>query len=122
MVQMESQDVVNQLRAKKAANRMDVDLVAQDNLRLGPLVRDAIVEDLSAEKGRIPTSTIEALVPVTQFDGKQYFFPYRPNVQITYFNEPKLQQYGLQPPATWDDLLKVAQTFREREGIGKVAI
>jgi len=122
MVQMESQDVVNQLRAKKAANRMDVDLIAQDNLRLGPLVRDGIVEDLSGEAGLVPSSTIEALVPVTQFEGKRYFFPYRPNVQIAYFNEPKLQQYGLQPPATWDDLLKVAQAFRDREGIGKVAI
>src|SRR6266508_1448424 len=29
MVQMESQDVVNQLKAKMAAGRMDVDLVAQ---------------------------------------------------------------------------------------------
>jgi trehalose transport system substrate-binding protein len=122
MVQMESQDVVNQLRAKKTANRMDVDLIAQDNLRLGPLVRDGIVEDLSGDAGLVPSSTIEALVPVTQFDGKRYFFPYRPNVQITYFNEPKFQQYGLQPPATWDDLLKVAQAFKDKEGIGKVAI
>ena len=122
MVQMESQDVVNQIKAKKTANRMDVDLIAQDNLRLGPLVRDQIVEDLSGEAGLVPSSTIEALVPVTQFDGKRFFFPYRPNVQITYFNEPKFQQYGLQPPRTWDDLLKTAQTLKEREGIGKVAI
>jgi trehalose transport system substrate-binding protein len=122
MVQMESQDVVNQLKAKKTANRMDIDLVAQDNLRLGPLVRDQLVEDLSSERGRVPNETISALVPITEFDGKQYFFPYRPNVQITYYNEPKMTQYGLTPPETWDDLLKVAQTLKEKEGIGKVAI
>ncbi|MGE3913713.1 MAG: extracellular solute-binding protein, partial [Chloroflexota bacterium] len=122
MVQMESQDVVNQLKAKKTANRMDVDLIAQDNLRLGPLVRDGIVEDLSSEQSRVPSTTIEALVPVTQFDGKRYFLPYRPNVQITFYNEPKLQSYSLQPPKTWDDLMKVAQTLKEKEGIGKVAI
>jgi trehalose transport system substrate-binding protein len=122
MVQMESQDVVNQLKAKKQANRMDVDLIAQDNLRLGPLVRDQIVEDLSAEQKRVPDTTIEALKPVTQFDGKLFFFPYRPNVQITYFNEPKLNQHGVKPPETWDDLLKTAQTLKEKEGIGKVAI
>ena len=65
MVQMESQDVVNQLKAKKTANKMDVDLIAQDNLRLGPLVRDGIVEDLSGEQARVPDTTIDALKPVT---------------------------------------------------------
>ena len=122
MIQMESQDVVNQLKAKKTANKMDVDLIAQDNLRLGPLVRDQIVEDLSGEATRVPDTTIDALVPVTQFDGKRYFLPYRPNVQVTFFNEPKLNSYNLQPPKTWDELLKVAQTIKEKEGIGKVAI
>lgn len=122
MIQMESQDVVNQLKAKKTANRMDVDLIAQDNLRLGPLVRDAIVEDLSGEQSKVPDTTIEALKPVTQFDGKAFFLPYRPNVQITYFNEPKLNQFGIKPPESWDDLLKAAQTMKDREGIGKVAI
>src|SRR5215203_3029866 len=103
MVQMESQDVVNQLKAKKSANRMDVDLIAQDNLRLGPLVRDGIVEDLSGEQAKVPDTTIDALKPVTQFDGKSFFLPYRPNVQITYYNDTKLNQYGIKPPETWDD-------------------
>lgn len=122
MVQMESQDVVNQLKAKKTANRMDVDLIAQDNLRLGPLVREGIVEDLSSQQGRVPDTTIQELMPVSQFDGKPYFFPYRPNVQITYYNAPKFQQYGLKPPETWDELLSAAQTMKDKEGVGKVAI
>jgi len=122
MIQMESQDVVNQLKAKKTANKMDIDLVAQDNLRLGPLVRDQIVEDLSGEKARVPDTTIDALKPVTEFDGKPYFFPYRPNVQIAYYNDTKFNQYGIKPPETWDDLLKASQTLKDREGIGKVAI
>ncbi len=122
MVQMESQDVVNQLKAKKEAGRMDVDLVAQDNMRLGPLVRDGTVEDLSGQTGRIPATAIKELLPITQVDGKTYFLPYRPNVQIAYFHQDKFNQYGLKPPETWDDLLKTAQTLKERDGIGKVAI
>jgi len=122
MVQMESQDVVNQLKAKKQANKIDVDLIAQDNLRLGPLVSNGIVEDLSGEKGRIPDTAIEALLPVSQFDGKTYFLPYRPNVEITYYNSTKFNAYGLKPPETWDDLLKTAQTLKDKEGVGKVAI
>ena len=90
MVQMESQDVVNQLKAKKTANEMDVDLIAQDNLRLGPLVREGIVEDLSSQQAHVPDTAIQELLPVSQFDGKSYFFPYRPNVQIAYFNADKL--------------------------------
>jgi trehalose transport system substrate-binding protein len=122
MVQMESQDVVNQLKAKKQANKIDVDLIAQDNLRLGPLVSGGIVEDLSGEKGRIPDTTIEALLPVGQFDGKNYFLPYRPNVEITYYNSTKFNAYSLKPPETWDDLLKTAQALKDKEGVGKVAI
>jgi trehalose transport system substrate-binding protein len=122
MVQMESQDVVNQLKAKKQANRMDVDLIAQDNLRLGPLVREGIVEDLSSQQGHVPETAIQPLIPVTQFDGKSYFFPYRPNVQITYFNADRFQKYGLKPPETWDELLSTAQTLKDKEGVGKVAI
>jgi trehalose transport system substrate-binding protein len=122
MVQMESQDVVNQLKAKKSANRMDIDLIAQDNLRLGPLVQGDIVEDLSDQQGLVPDTVIDALQPVTQFNGKSYFFPYRPNVEITYYNSTKFSQYGLKPPETWDDLLSVAQTLKDKEGIGKVAI
>ena len=122
MIQMESQDVVNQLKAKKQAGKMDVDLVAQDNLRLGPLVREQIVEDLSGEQARVPDTTIEALKPVTEFDGKKFFFPYRPNVQIAYYNETKFNQFAVKPPESWDDLLKVAQTLKDKEGIGKVAV
>ncbi len=122
MVQMESQDVVNQLKAKKQANKVDVDLIAQDNLRLGPLVREAIVEDLSGEQGRIPESAIQQLLPVSQFDGKTYFLPYRPNVQIAYYNADKLNGYGLKPPETWDDLMATAQALKDKEGVGKVAI
>ena len=122
LVQMESQDVVNQLKAKTAAGRMDIDLVAQDNLRLGPLVRDRSVQDLTEFRNRIPAETIDALRPVTEFNGRTYFFPYRPNVQIAYVNSAKLDQYGLKPPETWDQLMSTARTLREREGVGKVAI
>jgi len=122
MVQMESQDVVNQLKAKKTANRMDVDLIAQDNLRLGPLVREGIVEDLGSQQSHIPETAIQELLPVSQFDGKTYFFPYRPNVQIAYYNADRFQKYGLKPPETWDELMATAQTLKDKEGVGKVAI
>ncbi len=52
--------------------------------------------------------------------GVRYFLPFRPNVQIAYYNAEKFAQYGLQPPRTWPELLAVARTFHTKEGIGRV--
>ena len=52
--------------------------------------------------------------------GVRYFLPFRPNVQIAYYNAEKFAQYHLQPPRTWPELLAVARTFYEKEQIGRV--
>ena len=39
------------------------------------------------------------------FGGQRYFVPFRPNVQIAYYNADKFAEYGLQPPRTWPELL-----------------
>jgi len=52
--------------------------------------------------------------------GVRYFLPFRPNVQIAYYNAEKFTQYSLQPPRTWSELLAVARTFYEKEQIGRV--
>ena len=57
-----------------------------------------------------------------QFDGKYYFLPARPNVQITYYNSAKFEQYGVQPQKTWDDLMATAKTIQEQAGVGQVSV
>lgn len=56
------------------------------------------------------------------FDGKVTVVPIRPNVQTNYYNEAKLNEYGLTPPQNWDELLAFAKTLHEKEGVGRVAI
>ena len=70
----------------------------------------------------LPPETIEALLPVLQFDDKYYFLPARPNVQITYYNSDRFQQDELQPPKTWDELMAVAKAIQEKAGVGQVSI
>lgn len=120
--QVEAQDTVRKLEAMHKAGKMEIDIITQDNMQLAVLVDKGLVEDLSAYRSMIPKTVIPALIPVGEFDGKLYFMPYRPNVEIVYYNEAKFKQYGLNPPRTWDELLKVAKFLKEKEGIGRVAI
>jgi trehalose transport system substrate-binding protein len=121
-VQMEASDLVRQLGAQVAANAVSIDLFTQDNNQLAPLVAGDLVEDLTPFADLVPPETLDSLRPGLVFDGRPYFFPYRPNVQITYYLEQHFAAYGLTPPRTWDDLLAVARTFAQREKFGRVAI
>lgn len=120
--QAEAQDTEKILEARVRANRMDIDLIAQDNMRLATLVENGLVEALSAYRMLIPTTVYPSVAEVGEFDGKLYFFPYRPNVEIAFYNSAKFKQYGLEPPTTWDELLAVAKFFYEKEGVGRVAV
>ena len=48
--------------------------------------------------------------------------PYRPNVQIAYYDADKFAAAGAQPPETWEALLAVAKQFHAAEGIGRVLL
>ena len=61
-----------------------------------------------------------SLMAVGVMRGARYFLPFRPNVQIAYYNAEKFVQYNLQPPRTWPELLAVARTFYAKEGTGRV--
>jgi trehalose transport system substrate-binding protein len=121
-IDVASQDIPLKLDALRQADRMDVDVIGQDNMVLAQLVQKDLMEDLTPYESTIPKETIKALIDVGRFDGKLYFLPYRPNVEITYFNESYLGKHDLKPPANWDELMHVAKTLYEREGVGRVAI
>lgn len=121
-IQMEAGDVIKKLEAMKRANSMDIDFIAQSSSNTYQLVQKGLVEDLSQYKGEIPSTVIPILLKPCEFNNKMYFMPFRPNVQINYYNENKFKQYGLETPKNWDDLLKAAKTFKEKEGTGRIAV
>jgi trehalose transport system substrate-binding protein len=122
LIKIEAADVIRTLEAQVGSGKVEIDLLAQDNNSLAPLVSENLVEEIPEAKEVLPPETIEALLPVLQFDDKYYFLPARPNVQITYYNSARFDQYGLQPPKTWDDLMATAQAIQQQAGVGQVSI
>ena len=118
--QIESGNVVKKLESLQAADKMNLDLIAQDNMTLAPLVEKGLVEDLSEYRDIIPEEVIDSMIEVGEFNDKLYFMPYRPNVEIAFYNQNKFDKYGITPPENWDELLKVAKKFKSEEKIGRV--
>ncbi len=117
--QVGSGQLISQLEALVGAGRAEIDLFAQDNMSLAALVNRGLVRDLSEYTDQIPAAVPEHLTDAGRFEGKLYFLPFRPNVQITYFNTRAFAEHGLTPPQTWAELLTVARTFYEKEGSGR---
>jgi len=48
------------------------------------------------------------------WDGKIYGLPIGGSVEGVFYNTELFQQYGLNPPTTWDDLVTAADTFKAK--------
>lgn len=112
--------LTQRLQAMRAAGRMEIDLFAQDNMRLQELAEAGLVQPLEENQARMDAAVLPALAAAGVMGGRRYFLPFRPNVQIAYYNAKKFDAYGLRPPRTWEELLQVARRFTEKEGIGRV--
>jgi trehalose transport system substrate-binding protein len=114
-----SQDLPPKLEAEVAAGKPSIHLFAQDNLALKILVDKGLVEDLSGVQ--VPDGVLESMIP-DEFDGKQYFLPFRPNVRVAYVNKDRFSAAGVTPPKTVEELRTVAQKFRSAAGAPKVTL
>jgi trehalose transport system substrate-binding protein len=121
-VQIDAGDLPKLLEVGRKANKSSVDLFAQDNMQLAILVKKGLVEDLSHLEGNLPEAIYPAMLEVGRFNGKLFFIPFRPNVQIFYYNKAKFEEYELNPPRSWEEWLKAARAFHEKEGVGRVLI
>lgn len=122
IVNIEAVDVVRTLQSQVDSGNIQLDLLVQDNNTLAPLVDGGLVEALPEATDVIPAEIIPALLEVLQFDGTYYFLPARPNVQITYYNSAKFDEWGLTPPSTWDELASTSQAIKDNAGVGQVSI
>lgn len=122
VVNIQATDVVRTLQAQVGGGNVELDLLVQDNNTLAPLVSGGLVEELPEAEEVMPPTTIEALKEVLQFDGKYYFLPARPNVQVTFYNSAKFNDYGVQPPKTWDELSATAKAIKDKAGVGQVSV
>ena len=120
--QVDAGDLPKLLRAGKMTKKSKIDLFAQDNMQLSVLVKQGLIEDMSSIEAELPKEVYPSMINAGKFGGKLLFIPFRPNVQIFYYNKAKFDEYGLKAPASWDDWLNVAKTFHAKEGIGRVLV
>lgn len=109
LVSVTAEDLPQKLRVEVGAGRPTIDLFAQANLFLRGLVDEGLVQDLSDVE--IPDAVLPKMLP-ERFGGRQYFLPFRPNVQITYVNKARFRAAGEKPPTTAEELETVARKLK----------
>jgi trehalose transport system substrate-binding protein len=120
--QIESGQLSAKLEALELSGKSEIDLFAQDNMNLASLVNKDLILDLSIYEKQIPKEVLPNIIKSCKFNDRLMFMPFRPNVQIVYYNEEAFNKYNLSPPKHWDELIEVARRFKQEEGTGKVLL
>lgn len=83
------------------------------------------VADLSGYRKKYPelfARYLPATLENNQFGGKTYALPFnKVNPVFLYYNKSVFADAGVQPPKTWDDLLKLVPVFKKK-GIAPLAL
>jgi trehalose transport system substrate-binding protein len=109
VVSVTAEDLPEKLKVDVGAGRSTIDLFAQANLFLRGLVEGGLVQDLSDVE--VPDAVLPQMIP-ERFGDRQYFLPFRPNVQVTYVNKARFQKAGVEPPTTVEELQTVARQLK----------
>jgi len=91
---------------------------------LGALVDAGALVDLTDYIGGDPSIEADDFLPsiydvYTKIDDKRYGLPFDGDTHVLYYNVSLLEQYGQQPPTTWDEYDAVARAITEA-GDGRV--
>jgi len=93
---------------------------------LGDFVPPGYLEDLTSRVQGDSTIQWNDIAPFfrdfsASFQGKTYTVPLDGDFQMAYYRSDLLKKDGLQPPATWDDYLSIAQRYQGKDlnGDGK---
>jgi len=120
--QIEADRLATKLEALQASEKQTIDVFAQDNMSLAALINKNLVLDLSKYEKNISPEVLPNLIDSCKFNDRLYFMPFRPNVQIIYYNAKVFGKYGIRPPHSWQELLEVARTLKEKEGLGRILL
>jgi trehalose transport system substrate-binding protein len=120
LVAVAASDLPEKLTVEVRAGRPSLDLFAQDNQSLRVLVDRGLVQDVSDMP--LPAAVPASMIP-PRFDGRRYFLPFRPNVQVTYANTARFRQAGAPLPRTADELAAVARQLKAAgDGLPRVTL
>ncbi len=118
-VQITPEDALRRAGAFVKAGKSGVDLIAVDVMLLESAIDRGIVDNISSMDVEIPETAIETLVDIGKKDGTLYFAPYRPNIQLLFYNEAVLLEHNIEVPETWEEMLAAAEILSEETGTPK---
>jgi ABC-type glycerol-3-phosphate transport system substrate-binding protein len=118
LITVDPTELVDRLGRETRAGSPTIDLFAQDNLALWPLVHRGLVQPLADVPD--PPEVPQDLLP-PRFDNQRYFLPFRPNVRLTYTNRRCLPA-SLSPPTTLAALESTARQLRFMWGAPKLTL
>src|SRR6266536_5101524 len=119
-------DLYDKILADFATGTNSYDAFVLDPQWMGDFVPPGYLEDIT---GRVPTDPSLKWNDIAPFfrdfsasyKGRTYTIPVDGDFQMVYYRSDLLKRDGLQPPATWDDYLAVAQKYNHQDlnGDGK---
>jgi multiple sugar transport system substrate-binding protein len=88
---------------------------------LGSLVENGVLADITewwdsnAEAFQVNDIVPAFLDNYTLYEGKRYGIPYDGDIHLMFYNTTIFDEYGVEPPETWDEYLEICQTITEGE-------
>jgi len=81
------------------------------------------IDEWMERDGIDPNRYPEAFIKSAQFEGKTLGFPLRAHPQLFFYRKDILDELGLEPPKTWDDVISIGQVMKEKKpDIGPLAL
>ena len=86
-------------------------------------LKDNLVTDLTPyiENETLKFDNYEDILPsfreAAKIDGKIYGMPFNKSTEVLWYNKTLLDELGLKAPTTYDELVQVAKTIKEKKGI-----
>ncbi len=119
-------DLYTKILTDLATGTNSYDAFVFDPQWLGDFVPPGYLEDLTSRVQGDSTIQWNDIAPFfrdfsASFQGKTYTVPLDGDFQMAYYRSDLLKKDGLQPPATWDDYLSIAQRYQGKDlnGDGK---
>src|SRR5438309_8914917 len=119
-------DLYQKLLTDFATKTNSYDATVFDPQWMGDYVPPGYLEDLTDRVQKDSSLQWNDIAPFFRdfsatFKGKVYTVPLDGDFQMVYYRKDLLQKDGLQPPATWDDYISIAQHFQGKDlnGDGK---
>jgi len=103
-----------QLVRRLGAEDSSIDIVGMDVIWTGEFANAGWVEEWTGpQKQQVTENVFPNVIETASFDGKLYAAPFNTNTQLLWYRKDLVKK----PPATWDQMIEVAEGLKEAGSI-----